>query len=40
MKIFERVVFIIFGVDCLVDFIEGIYFEEKKFIVDGIEKCG
>lgn len=35
----ERVVFIIYGVDCIWNFIYGEYLEEKKFVVDGIEKC-
>lgn len=39
MMILERVVFIIYGVDCFRDFIYGEYLEEKKVVVDGIEKC-
>ena len=39
-KISERVVSTTFGADRSVDFIEGIHPEEKKFIADGIEKCG
>ena len=39
-KISERVVSATFGADRSIDFIEGVHPEEKKFITDGIEKCG
>ena len=39
-KISERVVSTTFGSDRSIDFIEGVHPEEKKFITNGIEKCG
>lgn len=39
IKIIERVVVMIYGCVCFWDFIEGVYLNEKKFVVDGIEKC-
>ena len=39
-KITERVVGITYGAGCTRDFIEGVHPEEKKFIADGVEKCG
>ena len=39
-KITERVVSTTYGADCSRDFIYGEHPEEKKFIADGIEKCG
>ena len=38
-KITERVVSTTYGAECIRDFIPGVHPEEKKFIVDGIEKC-
>ena len=39
-KITERVVSTTYGANRSIDFIEGVHPEEKKFIADGIEKCG
>lgn len=39
MKIIEWVVVMIYGFGCVWDFIKGVYFEEKKIIVYGVEKC-
>jgi len=39
-KIIERVVSVTYGASCTRDFIEGVHPEEKKFIADGVEKCG
>lgn len=38
-RITERVVSTTYGADCSRDFIRGVHPEEKKFIVDGVEKC-
>ena len=38
-KITQRVMSITYGADCMTNFIEGFHPEEKKFLVDGIEKC-
>lgn len=35
----ERIVSIIYGVDCLWDFDKIVYFSEKWFLVDGCQKC-
>ena len=35
----ERVVSTAYGTNSVVDFIKGVHPEEKKFVVDGIEKC-
>lgn len=39
-KITERVVCTTYGADRSIDFVEGVHPEEKKFIADGVEKCG
>ncbi|KAJ7381800.1 hypothetical protein OS493_038954 [Desmophyllum pertusum] len=39
-KITERVVSTTYGADRSIDFIEGVHPEEKKFMADGVEKCG
>ena len=39
-KITARIVSITYGADCSRDFIQGFHPEEKKFVADGIEKCG
>ena len=39
-KITERVVSTTYGASCSRDFIHGVHPEEKKFIADGVEKCG
>ena len=38
-KIAQRVMSTTYGADCSKDFIEGFHPEEKKFFVDGTEKC-
>ena len=38
-KITERVVSTTYGAGCTRNFIEGIHPQEKKFLVDGVEKC-
>lgn len=38
-KITQRVMSTTYGASCTKDFIEGFHPEEKKFLVDGIEKC-
>lgn len=38
-KITERVMSTTYGADCTEDFIEGFHLQEKKFLVDGVEKC-
>ena len=38
-KITQRVTSTTYGADCTRNFIEGFHPEEKKFLVDGIEKC-
>ena len=38
-KIIERVVCTTYGTDRTINFVEGVHTEEKKFIVDGVEKC-
>lgn len=39
-KITQRVMSTTYGAECSRDFIEGFHPEEKKFVADGIEKCG
>ena len=39
-KITQRVMSTTYGANCSRDFIEGFHPEEKKFVADGIEKCG
>ena len=39
-KITERVASATYGAGCSRDFIYGVHPEEKKFVADGIEKCG
>ena len=39
-KITERVASTTYGAGSVRDFIHGVHPEEKKFIVDGVEKCG
>ena len=38
-KITERVVSATYGIRCMRNFIQGVHPEQKKIIVDGIEKC-
>ena len=38
-KITERVVATTYGAGCTQDFVQGVHPEEKKVIVDGVEKC-
>ena len=38
-KITERVMSTTYGANCVRDFQPGVHREEKKFVVDGIEKC-
>ena len=38
-KITERVVATTYGASCSKDFVQGVHPEEKKFLVDGVEKC-
>ena len=38
-KITERVMRTTYGAGCSRDFVQGVHREEKKFVVDGIEKC-
>ena len=38
-KITERVMSTTYGAGCTENFIEGFHLEEKRFLVDGVEKC-
>ena len=39
-KITQRVMSTTYGAECARDFIEGFHPDEKKFVADGVEKCG